>query len=87
MILPTKHLRPERALIGVGGEILGILSRPMTVSQLWNYIRTRREITPSVPVIDYRWFVLTLDFLYLIGVVDFQQGLVRRSKPEGRVDS
>ncbi len=27
MILPTKHVRPDRALIGVGAEVLEILKR------------------------------------------------------------
>ncbi|MEL6758697.1 MAG: ABC-three component system middle component 6, partial [Pseudomonadota bacterium] len=36
MILPTKHLRPERALITVGAEMLVKLKRPATVSRLWD---------------------------------------------------
>ena len=38
MILPTKHIRPDRALIGVGAEVLGLLVQPMTVSGLWDAI-------------------------------------------------
>lgn len=43
MILPTKHVEPERALIGVGAEVLAVLDRPMTMSRLWDKIRERRE--------------------------------------------
>ena len=32
MILPTKHVRPDRALMGVGAEVLEMLKRPMTMS-------------------------------------------------------
>ncbi len=39
MILPTKHVRGDRALIGVGGEILRLLRQPMTVSRLWDEVR------------------------------------------------
>ena len=39
MILPTKHIRPDRALIGVGAEVLVVLGQPMTVSKLWDVIR------------------------------------------------
>lgn len=76
MILPGKHIRPERALIGVGAEILDLLSEPMTVSRLWDEIRARREKSmPSSPI-TYNWFVLALDFLYMIGAIDFQRGLL-----------
>jgi hypothetical protein len=79
MILPTKHVRPERALIGVGAEVLDILKRPMTVSRLWDEVRGRRSLhTPSAPI-DYQWFVLSLDLLYTVGAVDIDRGLVRRA--------
>jgi hypothetical protein len=79
MILPTKHVGPSRALLGVGGEVLEILKRhPMTMSQLWDDIRGRRTLlTPNAPI-DYQWFILSLDLLYLIGAVELDRGLVRR---------
>jgi hypothetical protein len=79
MILPTKHVRPDRALIGVGAEVLEILKRPMTMSKLWDEIRGRRTLlAPNAPV-DYEWFVLSLDLLYMIGAVELDRGLVRRA--------
>jgi len=81
MILPTKHIRPERALIGVGAEVLGILKRPMTMSRLWDDIRNRRSLhAPNAPI-DYQWFILSLDFLYMTGALDFERGLVRKVQP------
>ncbi|MCY4259594.1 MAG: hypothetical protein OXC91_04950 [Rhodobacteraceae bacterium] len=81
MILPTKHIRTERAIIGIGGELLALMDEPMTVSRLWNEVRARRTVaTPATPI-DYDWFVLALDFLFLIGVVECQQGLVARAEP------
>ena len=35
MILPSKHLPRDRALLTVGGQILAFLVRPKTVSALW----------------------------------------------------
>ena len=35
MILPGKHLKQDRALITIGGEILSILDEPMKVSGIW----------------------------------------------------
>lgn len=81
MILPTKHIRTDRALIGVGGEVLGLLAEPMTVSRLWDSLRERRSTaSPNAPV-SYRWFVLTLDFLFLIGAIETERGLIVRIEP------
>ena len=79
MILPTKHVRPDRALIGVGAEVLGTLKRPMTMSNLWDDIRSRRSVTMPNPAIDYRWFVLALDLLYMIGAIELEHGLIRKA--------
>ncbi len=80
MILPTKHIRPGRALLGVGAEIVETLRRPMTVSALWDRVRERRATAPAAPI-SYAWFVLALDLLYLIGTVDLRSGVLRRVKP------
>ena len=77
MILPTKHIRPDRALIGVGGEVLKILYEPKTVSHLWNEIREYRSTSPSAPI-NYNWFVLSLDFLFIIGAIEVRRGLLHR---------
>jgi hypothetical protein len=79
MILPTKHVRADRALIGVGAEVLELLKRPMTMSKIWDEIRTRRTLHAPHAPIDYEWFVLSLDFLYLMGAVELERGLVRRT--------
>ena len=81
MILPTKHIRPDRALIGVGADVLDALGEPMTMSKLWDKIRSRRSAGNLSPVLDYRWFVLALDLLYMIGAVDLERGQIRRTKP------
>jgi hypothetical protein len=78
MILPTKHVRVDRSLIGVGAEVLDILRKPMTMSRLWDETRDRRSSrTPNAPI-DYHWFVLSLDLLFMIGAIEFDRGLLRR---------
>ena len=78
MILPTKHTRVDRALIGVGAEILAIIRKPLTVSRLWSEMSIRRmEATPNSPL-AYEWFVLALDLLYAIGAIKLDRGLVRK---------
>lgn len=81
MILPTKHLPTNRSLLGVGAEMLQILERPMTVSRLWDELRNRKNCVDSAAPIDYRWFVLSLDFLYLIEAVTLWRGLIKKASP------
>lgn len=80
MILPTKHVRADRALIGVGAEILDILKQPMTMSRLWDEVRGLRSLhAPNAPI-DYQWFVLSLDLLYMISALEFDRGLIRKAQ-------
>lgn len=78
MILPTKHIKADRALLGMGGELLPLISRGKTVSALWEDFRTNRQkYAPNAPI-SYDWFILTLDFLFSIGVLHYERGLIRR---------
>jgi hypothetical protein len=78
MILPSKHLRSDRALLTVGADLLEGLGEPMTVSRLWDEIRGRRRGEAEPAPINYDWFVLALDLLFIVGAVDFERGLIRR---------
>jgi len=81
MILPTKHIRSDRALLAVGADLLRCLREPMTVSRLWDEIRmSRSNGTISAPI-NYDWFVLALDLLFLTNAVQFERGLVKKSEP------
>ena len=80
MILPTKHVRTERALIGVGANILRILRAPMTMSRLWDEVRKRCTTDSSDTPIDYHWFVMALDLLYMLGAIEVQRGLLQRTE-------
>lgn len=81
MILPTKHIMPDRALLSVGADILRLIGEPKTVSSLWDAIRRQRANTAMSSPIDYEWFILALDFLYIIGAVDYKRGLVEAQTP------
>ncbi len=80
MILPSKHLPQERALLTVGAKVLQLLARPKTVSALWDEIQHPPDTVDDVWHLSYDWFVLALGLLYTIGAVELQDGRVSRSQ-------
>ncbi|AZP70731.1 hypothetical protein EJJ20_11630 [Pseudomonas poae] len=81
MILPSKHLSQERALLTVGAHVLTYLARPKTVSALWEELnRCDERLTAAPPRrITYDWFLLALDLLFSLGAIELDSGLVARS--------
>lgn len=79
MILPTKRLGPERAMITIGAEILGLLTEPKTVSRLWNELSQVTSERSSTRIINFDWFILTLDLLYMLGSIDMDHGRIWRT--------
>ncbi|MCX6880793.1 MAG: hypothetical protein NTW21_44375 [Verrucomicrobia bacterium] len=81
MILPTKHLAQDRALLTVGARILPALEHPITVSALWEQL-SRDSVSPTTPnSLRYDAFVLALDLLFLMGTIQLNDGLLKRTKP------
>lgn len=78
MILPGKHLHEDRALLGVGGEILKQLAEPRTVSELWE--RVRAERTTATAPLSFDWFVLALTLLYSVTAIDMRDGVISWSR-------
>lgn len=82
MILPTKHLSQDRALLTVGARLLAYLTRPKTVSALWEEISRPSTTKESKnPTLRYDAYVLTLDLLFLVGAIEIQDGLLSRKTP------
>jgi len=81
MILPTKKLNQDKALLTVGADILLVLDEPKTVSRLWAETKNKRADTIRKRTITYDWFVLALSLLYSVGVIETHEGRIRRSKP------
>ncbi len=74
MILPSKHISEEQALLGVGAVVLRHLERPQTVTSLWGKVREERAVG------TYERFVLALDLLHITGVVTLTKGLIHREE-------
>ncbi len=79
MILPTKHLSPDRAIITVASEIFGLINNRSTVSSLWNDLQDKHRANMRQGEIPYDWFILSLDFLYLISAIDENNGNLTRT--------
>ncbi len=76
MILPTKGIGPDKALLAIGAIILRDLDEPKTVSRLWSDLRRVEEGPPDI---TFDWFVLALDLLYLMKTLDYRGGRVIRA--------
>jgi hypothetical protein len=74
MILPSKHLPQERALLTVGATLLAGLERPMTISALWQSVQEE-----GASSLSFDWFVLALDLLHILGTVQLREGLLVRA--------
>lgn len=78
MILPSKHLPQDRALLSVGAAILRQLSHPVTVSALWESMPRAQGDQKALSPLHYDAFVLALDLLFLIGAVELRDGVLVR---------
>jgi hypothetical protein len=77
MLMPTKHIRTENALIGVGAELLSLLDREKTASRLFYDLQEDRRKN-DLATVQFDWFLLALDFLFTIGAVRFDSGLIKK---------
>lgn len=76
MILPSKNIPTDRALLTIAGKAFDQLNRPTTISALWDSIREDYSTRP----IAYAWFILAIDLLYIMSLVRFDQnGLLARA--------
>jgi len=72
MILPTKHISLRQSLLNVSAIALDGLRGESTVTQLWERLRVHPEVA------TFERFVLALDLLYLMDLIELKDGLLRR---------
>lgn len=77
MILPTKGVAVDKALLSIGADVLRVLDEPKTVSRLWADVGQNREAAAQV---SFDWFVLALDLLYLMGAIEYVRGRIERAQ-------
>ncbi|MDX1950145.1 MAG: ABC-three component system middle component 6 [Rickettsiales bacterium] len=72
MILPNKYLREHETLIGVGSLLLKHLTVEKTLSSLWDEVKSASNIG------NFERFVLGLDLLFLLGLVETKSDKIAR---------
>ena len=77
MLLPTKHIRIERSLLGVGADLLHLLDEPKTVSRLWDDFQEFRGRMTTRRV-SFDRFTLSLALLFSLETVEINRGRIRR---------
>lgn len=80
MIMPTKRLHQDRALLTVGAEILRRLGEPKTVSRLWDEVQRAYRVRTTSPTLTYDWFILTLDLLFAVNAIGIHHGLITKER-------
>jgi hypothetical protein len=75
MILPTKHISEDQALIGIGALLLKEIKQPQTVTGLWERVRSYQMVG------TFERFVLALNMLYILGAITLTNGMIERTYP------
>lgn len=78
MILPTKHLSPDRAIISVASELFQLIGNRSTVSSVWNEVQNQCKVSGRQSDVPYDWFILSLDFLFIVGAIEENNGKLAR---------
>ena len=79
MILPSKHIPQDKALLTVGAELLNRLDKPKTVSAIWEDVcKLASETHVDVTHLSYDWFILAIDLLFVIDAIEIHEGLLKR---------
>lgn len=79
MILPSKNISEDLALLTVGAQILEQLNNPGTVNSVWDRLVTFRESIDAPSNLPFWWFALALDLLYSLNAIEFANGQLVRS--------
>ena len=72
MIMPSKYLREDEALIGISAALLPLVENNGNLAALW-------ESAKKIDAIgSFERLFFALDFLYLLGLVDLQNNKIVR---------
>jgi hypothetical protein len=69
MLSPQKHIRLSESILGLGANILNLLSRPRTPEQIYDKLNNLNLLISH----DFEHIILALDFLYACGAVELNE--------------
>ncbi|MEW6608368.1 MAG: ABC-three component system middle component 6 [bacterium] len=72
MILPNKHIQISNSILNLGAILLDNITANQTVSLLWDKVRELSEVR------NFERFSLGLDLLFILGIVELKDGIIRR---------
>ncbi|WP_368407579.1 ABC-three component system middle component 6 [Desulfobotulus pelophilus] len=73
MLSPQKHIRLSESLLGLGANVLNLLSHPQTPEQIYDKLKNLNFLISH----DFEHIILALDFLYACGAIELnEQGKV-----------
>jgi hypothetical protein len=80
MLLPTKGVSAERALMTIGSDLLDALQTPKSVSSLWDFYKQHEREAGTSDYVTFDWFSLALASLFAINLVEWSpSGHLRRA--------
>jgi len=79
MILPGKHILPDRALVSVGADVLSVIGNGGTVSDVWTRVKSLRATRTNTSPLPFDWFILSLTLLYAVSAIELQDNIIRLS--------
>ena len=78
MILPTKHTNFSQSLLGFGSYILEQLEEPSSIDELWSKYKSDYKVKAYYAKHSLQNLVLSLLFLYSIGAIREEDGIIRK---------
>lgn len=70
MIIPNKSYILRYSILGASLKLISNLENSQTISSLWEKVRNYEEVN------TFEKYILSLDFLYMIGLINFDMGLI-----------
>jgi hypothetical protein len=78
MILPSKHIPPNRALITLAAEVHELINGKSTISSLWNDFNEVLVKSMRAGEVSYDWFILSVDLLFLLDFIKSENGYIKK---------
>lgn len=81
MLLPTKGISYQRAIITVSSDVLEVLLTPASVSTTWERFNKLPSRLEGKGRISFDWFSLALSTLFMLDLVEWTiDGRLRRRR-------